>query len=171
MPAATKANAAQRMQMRYGFNEVAGWWHMAMAEDSAKVRARLRLMDTNVIRIFAFDMRDEWHETIQSPGPIEFLCAPCRKQHQGLTFPVVDTVTINRAEYQRSKSSLRVDASGSDPSATLRVYVTSSGTLLGTLKNNGGGRFSATFAWPTNPVNITVKSSLNGSASKDVTLK
>jgi len=85
--------------------------------------------------------------------------------------PVVDTVTINRAEYQRSKSSLRVDASGSDPSATLRVYVTSSGTLLGTLKNNGGGRFSATFAWPTNPVNITVKSSLNGSASKDVTLK
>src|SRR4029079_3817558 len=53
---ATKANAAQRMQMRYGFNEVAGWWHMAMAEDSAKVRARLRLMDTKVIRIFAFDM-------------------------------------------------------------------------------------------------------------------
>jgi hypothetical protein len=55
MPVAAKENDARRMQMRYGFNEVAGWWQMSMAEDSAKVRARLRLMDTQVVRIFAFD--------------------------------------------------------------------------------------------------------------------
>jgi hypothetical protein len=40
-----------------------------------------------------YDMRDEWRVDFQHPGPIEFLCAPCMKQHQGLLFPVVDTVT------------------------------------------------------------------------------
>jgi hypothetical protein len=85
--------------------------------------------------------------------------------------PVLDTVKINRAEYQQSKGSLRVDASGSDPSATLRVYVSATGTVMGTLRNNGSGRFSGSFTWPVNPVNITVKSSQGGSASKDVSLK
>ncbi|HEY2964385.1 MAG TPA: SBBP repeat-containing protein [Pyrinomonadaceae bacterium] len=85
--------------------------------------------------------------------------------------PVADTVKINRAEYQQSKAVLRVDASGSDPSATLRVYVTAGGALIGTLRNNGSGRYSASLSWPANPQNITVKSSLGGSASKDVMLK
>lgn len=85
--------------------------------------------------------------------------------------PVVDTVTILRAEYQQSKGALRVDATGSDPSATLRVYVTANGALIGTLRNNGSGRYSASLAWPVNPQTITVRSSLGGSATKAVTLK
>ena len=85
--------------------------------------------------------------------------------------PLMDTVKILRAEYQQSKASLRVDVSGSDPSATLRVYVTATGALIGTLKSNGGGRYSALLTWPTNPQNITVRSSLGGSATKAVTLK
>ncbi|HEX5603288.1 MAG TPA: hypothetical protein VFX63_12085, partial [Pyrinomonadaceae bacterium] len=56
-------------------------------------------------------------------------------------------------------------------SATLRVYVTATGALVGTLKNNGNGRFSASLSWPTNPENITVRSSLGGSASSSVALK
>ncbi len=85
--------------------------------------------------------------------------------------PVTDTIRIQRAEYQRSKASLRVDATGTEPSATLRVYVTTTGALVGTLKNNGSGRFSASLSWPTNPGNITVRSSFGGSASSAVTLK
>ena len=85
--------------------------------------------------------------------------------------PTVDVIKILRADYQQSKQTLRVDATGSDPSATLRVFVTASGALVGTLKNNGNGRYSASLAWPTNPVNITVRSSLGGSASTAVTLK
>ena len=85
--------------------------------------------------------------------------------------PVIDNVVIQRAEYQRSKGGLRVDATDTAPSATLRVYVTSTGALVGTLKNNGNGRFSASLSWPTNPENITVRSSLGGSASSPVTLK
>jgi hypothetical protein len=41
----------------------------------------------------AFDLRDEWRVDIQQPQAIEFLCAPCAKQHLGAFFPVVDTVT------------------------------------------------------------------------------
>lgn len=85
--------------------------------------------------------------------------------------PTVDTIKIQRAEYQRSKGVLRVDANGSEPSATLRVYVTATGALIGTLKNNGSGRFSASLPWPTNPENITVRSSFGGSASSPVSLK
>ncbi len=85
--------------------------------------------------------------------------------------PVVDAVRIQRAEYQRSKGSLRVDATDTEPSATLRVYVTASGALVGTLKNNGNGRFSASLSWPTNPENITVRSSFGGSTSSPVALK
>ena len=85
--------------------------------------------------------------------------------------PVTDTIKILRAEYQQSKASLRVDATGTAPAATLRVYVTSTGALIGTLKNNGNGRFSASLSWPTFPVNITVRSSFGGSASSAVTPK
>jgi hypothetical protein len=85
--------------------------------------------------------------------------------------PATDSVKIQRAEYQRSKGSLRVDVTGTEPSATLRVYVTSSGALIGTLKSNGSGRFSASLSWPTYPENITVRSSFGGSASSPVALK
>ena len=85
--------------------------------------------------------------------------------------PAVDTIKIQRAEYQRSKGVLRVDATGSEPSATLRVYVTTTGALVGTLKNNGSGRFSGSFQWPTFPDNITVRSNFGGSASSPVSPK
>lgn len=88
-----------------------------------------------------------------------------------LTVNAVDTITIQRAEYLRSSDLLRVDATGTEPTAILRVYVKSSGAFIGRLTNNGGGRFSAQLSWPTNPKNITVQSSFGGSASKAVTLK
>ena len=85
--------------------------------------------------------------------------------------PAVDTIRIQRAEYQRSKGALRVDATGTEPAATLRVYITTTGALVGTLKNNGNGRFSASLAWPVYPEKITVRSTFGGSASSAVALK
>jgi uncharacterized repeat protein (TIGR03803 family) len=82
-----------------------------------------------------------------------------------------DTVTITLAQYRTSTRHLRVTATGSSPNAILKVYVTSSGTLIGTLTNNGAGNYSGTFKWPINPQNITVKSNLGGSASATVVLK
>jgi len=53
----------------------------------------------------------------------------------------------------------------------LKVYVNATGELIGTLSNNGGGKYSGQFSWSTNPQTILVKSSLGGSATKTVTAK
>jgi hypothetical protein len=58
--------AARRMQLRYGFNEVDAWWHVALGEHRERIRRHLRLMDTQVMRIFVFDKPvpdpvREWH--------------------------------------------------------------------------------------------------------------
>jgi len=87
------------------------------------------------------------------------------------TSVAADTISIQLAEYSAGNDELRVEATGSNASATLSVYVTSTNTLIGTLRNEGGGRYRGDFSWPTNPQNVTVRSSLGGSAGKAVTLK
>jgi len=82
-----------------------------------------------------------------------------------------DTIGITLAEYRSTTRRLSVNATGSNPNAILKVYVTSSGTLIGTLTNNGGGNYSGTFKWPTNPLNITVRSNLGGFASAAVIVR
>jgi hypothetical protein len=78
---------------------------------------------------------------------------------------VSDTISITKAEWKSGK--LTVEATGSNPAATLRVYVTSSGAAIGTLTGSGG-RYRGTYNVASNPINITVRSSLGGSASRAV---
>jgi hypothetical protein len=80
-------------------------------------------------------------------------------------------VSIQVAEYSSGNRQLRVEATGSNSSAVLKVHVTSTNALIGTLRNEGGGRYRGDFSWSSNPQNITVRSSLGGSASKAVVLK
>jgi len=80
--------------------------------------------------------------------------------------PATDTVAIQRAEY--GSGQLRVEATSSNSGAVLRCYVTSTNQLIGTLRNEGGGRYRSDFNWPTNPQSITVRSSLGGSATRTV---
>jgi hypothetical protein len=75
--------------------------------------------------------------------------------------PATDTVTITRAEWNGGR--LRVEATSSNSTATLKVYVTSTGVLLGTMS---GGRFETNLA--SNPGSVTVKSSLGGQATRTV---
>jgi len=56
----------QRMKMRYGFNEIYGWWHFSQGEHREAIQRRLRLMDTKVVRVFVFDQPvpdpfKDWH--------------------------------------------------------------------------------------------------------------
>ena len=85
--------------------------------------------------------------------------------------PASDTVSIQRAEYDGGKQELRVEATSTNASATVQVFVTSTNTLIGTLQNDGGGRYSGRFSWPSNPQSITVRSSMGGSATGTVALK
>ena len=86
-----------------------------------------------------------------------------------VTAPVAvnaDTVSIGRAEYDTAKHQLRVDATSSGSGAILRVYFTGTDTLIGTL-SGGSGQFTVSV----NPVDITVRSSLGGTAARAVTAK
>lgn len=85
--------------------------------------------------------------------------------------PSTDTVTVKLAEYITSTKQLRVQATSTSASAVLRVYQTSTNNLIGKLTNLGGGKYSGQFPLATNPQNVTVKSSLGGSATKVVTVK
>ena len=57
---------AQRMKLRYGFNEIDGWAAFSLSDERASIHRRLRLMDTKVIRVFVFDKPvpdpfEDWH--------------------------------------------------------------------------------------------------------------
>jgi hypothetical protein len=59
-------SGAQRMKLRYGFNEIDGWAAFSMGEHREEIHRRLRLMGTDVIRLFVFDKPvpdpfSEWH--------------------------------------------------------------------------------------------------------------
>jgi hypothetical protein len=82
-----------------------------------------------------------------------------------------DTVTITRAEYDSGNRRLRVEATSTRANATLQAFVTSSGQLIGTLSNDGGGRYRGEFTWPVNPQSITVRSNFGGQATRAVTLR
>ncbi|HUS16863.1 MAG TPA: hypothetical protein VM536_17845 [Chloroflexia bacterium] len=79
-----------------------------------------------------------------------------------------DTVSITRAEYSTGNRELRVEATSTSASAVLRVHETATNQLIGTLNNDGGGRYSGRFAVASNPQNVTVRSSLGGAASRNV---
>jgi hypothetical protein len=85
--------------------------------------------------------------------------------------PVTDTVAVQKVEYTTKKKTLQVEATSSDTSVTMTVSNTSTGAVLGTLANKGGGKYQATLSVAINPVNITVKSSGGGSATRAVTVK
>jgi FG-GAP-like repeat len=83
----------------------------------------------------------------------------------------IDTVSITRGEYETGNRRLRVEATSTRSTATLQVFVTSSGQQIGTLSNNGGGRYRGEFSWPVNPQSITVRSNFGGRATRTVTLR
>ncbi|MDQ6786208.1 MAG: VCBS repeat-containing protein [Acidobacteriota bacterium] len=85
-----------------------------------------------------------------------------------------DKVVITKAEYNSSPRvrQLLVEATGSNSTATLTVYLTSTGQAIGTLTNSGGGKYKGQFFIQSgSPQNITVRSNLGGSATRVVTIK
>src|SRR5207245_9954968 len=85
--------------------------------------------------------------------------------------PAADTLAIQLAEYAVADQILVVEVTSASSSATLKVFVTSTGALVGTLANYGGGKYIGERSWSANPQTSTVKSSLGGSATKPVTAK
>jgi hypothetical protein len=82
-----------------------------------------------------------------------------------------DTVAITLAEYDTAKRTLRVEATSTRSTSTLQVFITTGGQLIGTLTNNGGGKYTGQFNSATNPQSINVRSSAGGSATRPVIAK
>ncbi len=87
--------------------------------------------------------------------------------------PAGDTVTVLSAVYTNGNHMLKVRAASSIKSTvrnapTLRAYVTSTNTLIGTLSGDVDGSYIGTFSWATNPQMITVTSTMGGSANLPV---
>jgi hypothetical protein len=85
----------------------------------------------------------------------------------------LDRVTISSADYTIEGQKLVVYATDANAGATLSVTVTGSDAWAGTLTTFGSGEFDGTFFGPdgdSTPAEITVTSSLGGSATSAVTL-
>ena len=110
--------------------------------------------------------------TFTTAGTFNYFCMPhgaCCGMIGSVTVTVpVDTVQITRAQYTASRSQLTVNATDSNPGATLTVSVTSTGEVLGPMTNRGGGSYTAKFTGISNPMNITVTSNFGGSATARV---
>lgn len=66
LSASAAPGTSRRMQLRYGFNEIDGWWHMSSGPHAKEIQRRLRLMDTKVVRVFVFhpsvpEPAKDWH--------------------------------------------------------------------------------------------------------------
>jgi hypothetical protein len=76
---------------------------------------------------------------------------------------------VTRAQYDTAKRELRVEATSTSSTATLRALNDASGAVIGTLQNNGGGTYKGQFTNVANPGTVRVTSSLGGSATLAVT--
>ena len=112
--------------------------------------------------------------TFTAPGTFNYFCSPhglCCGMIGSVTVAEVDTVVITRAQYTTSRSQLTVQATDTNDTAMLTVSVTSTGEVLGTMMNLGGGSYSAKFGGISNPQKITVSSNLGGSATARVRVR
>jgi len=76
----------------------------------------------------------------------------------------VDTVAITKSLYTAKSFQLRVEATSTSAATTVTVYNTNTGALIGTLSNNGGGKYGGIFTvnLPGAAPSITLKSALGG---------
>ncbi len=113
--------------------------------------------------------------TFTAAGTFNYYCSPhgscCGMIGSVTVTAAADTVDITRAQYVTTRSQLTVRATSTNDTATLTVSVTSTGEVLGTMTNNGGGSYSEVFRSVANPMNITVTSDFGGTDSARVRVR
>ena len=141
--------------------------------NTAAIAARGRIYVANDNKVYAFNVPASSTPT-PTPAPTPTPTPPATptptSTPAATPSPTAagDTVTVLSAVYTNGNQVLKVRAQSSIKSTvrnapTLRAYVTSSDTLIGTLSGDIDGSYIGTFSWPTNPQMVTVRSSLGGS--------
>ena len=139
--------------------------------NTAAIAARGRIYVANNNKVYAFSVPAGNPTPTPTPTP-PATPTPTPTATPSPT-PAGDTVTVLSAVYTNGNHLLKVRAASSVKSTvrnapTLRAYVTSSNTLIGTLSGDVDGSYIGNFSWPTNPQMITVRSSLGGSGDLPV---
>jgi plastocyanin len=111
--------------------------------------------------------------TFTTAGTFNYFCTPhgacCGMIGSVMVTQAIDTVAITKATWSSSQMLLTVQATDTNPTATLTCSQTSNGMVFGTLRTRGDGTYSGKFRNVTvNPMNITVTSNLGGSATANV---
>lgn len=120
-------------------------------------------VQTNAVTTFVTVTLAATYGSIPTTRTASFIVAPPQ--------PLVDTVSIQKADYVVSKKQLNVQASSTSQTVSLAVTVTATGEFIGYLTNKGAGSYSGTLPLSVAPKSITVTSDLGGTASRAVTLK
>jgi hypothetical protein len=84
---------------------------------------------------------------------------------QFTVLPPQDSVTVTVAQYDTAKQVLSVEATCTSAFINVYLFVSSTGQLMGALTNAGGGTYKGQFSSPTNPQQITLRSTLGGRAT------
>ncbi|MFL6286490.1 MAG: hypothetical protein ACJ74Q_25405 [Pyrinomonadaceae bacterium] len=120
-------------------------------------------VQTNTVTTFVTATLTATYGTIPSTQTARLVVAPPPT--------LVDTVSIQKADYVVSKKQLTVQASSTSQTVTLTVTSTATGEVIGVLANKGAGSYAGTFPSAATPQNITVTSDLGGTASRVVNVK
>jgi outer membrane protein assembly factor BamB len=143
--------------------------------NTAAIAARGRIYVANDNKVYAFSVPAGNPTPTPTPTPTPPATPTPTPTATPSPTPGGDTVTVLSAVYTNGNQLLKVRAASSVKSTvrnapTLRAYVTSSNTLIGTLSGDIDGSYIGTFSWPTNPQVITVRSSLGGSGDLPVVI-
>jgi hypothetical protein len=141
--------------------------------NAAALAARGRIYVANNNKVYAFSVPTGNPSPTPTPTP-----PPTPTPSPTATptpTPPGDSVEVLSAVYTNGDHLLKVRAQSSVKSTvrnapTLRAYVTSSNTLIGTLSGDVDGSYIGSFSWPTSPQVITVRSSLGGSGDLPVVI-
>lgn len=82
-----------------------------------------------------------------------------------------DALTVTKALYTAKVFQIKIEATGTNPAATVTAYNTNTGALLGTLSANNG-KYTGTFTANMGPApRVTLKSSLGGTTTAAAEVK
>lgn len=83
----------------------------------------------------------------------------------------LDRVQLTRAQYTVKSAELRIEATTTNPQASLSVWNATTGAFIGNLSPGGGGKYTGSFTLSPTVLRATVMSSLGGLATGPVTQK
>ena len=109
--------------------------------------------------------------TADTPVSISAVLAGITRNASVTVLRPLDSIALSKAILTQRTSQLKVEATGSNATATITVHHPVTGLLLGTLINRGGGKYDGTVTAFATMTSVTLKSSLGATVTAAVQVK